>query len=150
LNNVGIFLAAGGQMKDAEKVLEDARAIQQKLVDGNPDAPGYRWHLAETYNNLGKVWWSRKTPQKAEEGFRQALALLKKLSADFPNVSHYQEELGVVHKNLGRVLEKTGHDAAEVEKSYREALALSRQLSTAFPNIPEYRHRLARVCLDLA
>jgi tetratricopeptide (TPR) repeat protein len=79
--------------------------------------------------------------REAEQQYRQALALLERLVADFPAVPGHRQELARSHSILARLLAELGRQR-EAERQYRQALALRERLVADSPAVPEYRARL--------
>ncbi len=85
-----------------------------------------------------------KKSGEGEVEYRAAIAIFKKLVADFPTVPDYRDRLGSSHRNLGNLLDNQGkRDEAETE--LRAALGLCQKLVADYPAIPKYRSGLASI-----
>ena len=102
-------------------------------------------------------------PDQAEKPVRAAIALTERLTADYPKVPDYWQELGGYLSNLGQILKQRGvlrsseEDAQEAEdlfgraeEAFRKAEAIRSELGRALPDRPDYRHRLALLRQNLA
>ncbi len=85
---------------------------------------------ASTFNNLGNLYQKTQRHAEAEESYREALALYRKLAA--ANPAAYEPDLAATLNNLG-ILYRNTQRHAEAEEAYREALALYRKLAAANP-----------------
>jgi tetratricopeptide (TPR) repeat protein len=77
-----------------------------------------------------------------QASYRAALGLYQQLTAEFPTVPNYRQELARTHSNLGTVLDRTGRPQ-QAEAAYRAALDVQKALAGDFPAMPSYRHLLA-------
>jgi tetratricopeptide (TPR) repeat protein len=88
--------------------------------------------VATTLNNLGTVLGDLQRLEAAEEAFREALEIRRRLAAARPEV--YAPDVATTLNNLGNVL--WGLQRLEAaEESYREALEIRRRLAGARPEV---------------
>jgi serine/threonine protein kinase/tetratricopeptide (TPR) repeat protein len=124
------------------KVLASYEAITQELGDTAEArfvrARGY-YVVARLRNLLG---------EPDEAGWRQAVALLEQLVAEFPDVPEYREKLARSQNRLGIDLTELGK-RAEAETALRRALVLWERLADDFPQVAPYRRGLAIIYNDL-
>jgi tetratricopeptide (TPR) repeat protein len=85
---------------------------------------------------------------QAEARFREAVRLLERLVADFPDVAEYRRKLATSHHNLAMALSEQGK-VAEAEAAFRQGIALGAKLAEDFPSESSYRGRLAMSYHDL-
>jgi hypothetical protein len=143
-------------------------ALRKKLVADFPDVPGYRRGLADAYNRLGLLMALMPsvkladgfnglsllrglTPRwkEAEQYHREALAIRKKLVADFPTVPDYQSELGASLNNLAMVRKERG-DLAEARQLLEQAVGHQRAARRTNRGNPTYRLFLRNHYLELS
>ena len=82
-------------------------------------------------------------PAEAEELFRAALDIRKKLAARYPSVPQYQNDLAVGQEKLAAFYARMGRPK-ETEAEYRAALEVRKKLVAKYPDVVEYRNDLAR------
>jgi tetratricopeptide (TPR) repeat protein len=80
---------------------------------------------------------------EAEQTFRQAVAVLRKLTTEFPDVPAYRQDLARGYLNLGELGLDTGR-YKEAKAPLRSAVTLLEKLVTEYPDRPAYRRELAR------
>jgi tetratricopeptide (TPR) repeat protein len=106
------------------------------------DAEG-RSIRAEGFARVGLMRAHLGELKEAEAAYADALALQKRLAADFPTRAEFRQDLANSHNNLGNLLADTGR-LKEAEVAFADALALRKQLAADFPTRPEFREDLAR------
>src|SRR5205823_2458495 len=94
LHNLAMQLRDRGRLEPARQLLEQAVRYQQLALKTSPENHGYLlflrnhyWVLAETRKRLNEF-------ARAEEDYRQCIAVLEKLIALRPNEPDYQSDLG--------------------------------------------------------
>jgi tetratricopeptide (TPR) repeat protein len=97
---------------------------------------------AEGHHRVGRLWLKLGRQEEARREYEQAVAIRKKIAAEFPGVIEYRQELAWCHNDLGKLLVDLGKQL-EGEEQYRKALAIKDRLATEFPAVPEYRLDLA-------
>jgi serine/threonine protein kinase/tetratricopeptide (TPR) repeat protein len=98
-----------------------------------------------------KVAWLRSLlgePREAAAGFREAEALLGRLTDEFPDVAEYRHKLGRTEGDLAVELAKQGRDA-EAEAAFRTGIDVRTKLVGQFPGELRYRQELASNYGDL-
>jgi serine/threonine protein kinase len=139
-----------GDVGEREAAIRDytsARNIYTTLAAEFPAVPEYRFQLASSHDGLGHLFSGLRLSDfgkraEAETAFRQALAILEKLAADFPAVPVYRSNVAVSHCNLGDLLRDLGK-RDEAEAAYRQALAIQEKVVADFPAERRYRLSLA-------
>jgi serine/threonine protein kinase len=151
LNQLGMLRMDTGRPVEAEADYRAALALLKPLASGAADAPDrrlYRQALAMISGNLGILLARAHRAREAEAAYGDAIALYKKLVADFPALPEYGLGLASGHLNLGFLLLDTGRPA-KAETSFRAAVALLKKLAADPSAVPHYRHSLAKAYLNL-
>jgi serine/threonine protein kinase len=81
-------------------------------------------------------------PAEAAADYRQALGLLERLAADFPDVPVYREKLVKTFFGLSKALTQMGK-VSEAETAVHQTILLRRRLVDDFRNDPRHRRDLA-------
>src|SRR5262249_31265624 len=118
------------------KVLASYEAITQELGE----TAEARFLRARGYHRVARLRHLLGEPDEA--GWRQAVALLEQLAADFPDVPEYRDKLAQSQNHLGNELADLGKHAA-AEKALRRAQDLLGMLAGDFPKVAAYRRELA-------
>jgi tetratricopeptide (TPR) repeat protein len=95
-----------------------------------------RFRVGEMRHRLGEL-------KEAEAAYADALAIQKRLAADFPTRLDFRQNLASCHHSLGNLLRTTGRPK-EAGAAYADALAIQKRLAADFPNRPHFRQELAR------
>ena len=91
-----------------------------------------RWQVARVSGNLGSLLLQkRQTADEAGTHLHRAEALLRKLTAEFPTVAQYAQELASVEYNLG-MLAMTTKKLDQAATSFKESTRLLEALKTSF------------------
>ena len=144
LATFGDALAAGGDLEGAMAQYHEALAIRLKNVAENPDNTRYRRELALLYSWMGHftgnpMRLSLGDLPKAEEYYRQKLAIAEQLfAADSKNVQA-RMDLSFSHEHLGDVIGV--RNPKEAAGRYRQAQDVLRPLLEQSPNELRYRRR---------
>jgi serine/threonine protein kinase/Tfp pilus assembly protein PilF len=137
------------QMARGDTLTEENKAFLRKIIQ---DFEGFaaitaedadsRAIRAEGYFRVGTMRARLGEMAGAETAYRDALALQRHLTADFPNRPEFRQNLAKTQNNLGILLCDTGR-LAEGETAFRDALALQKQLTTDFPDRAIFRYDMA-------
>jgi tetratricopeptide (TPR) repeat protein len=144
LATFGDALAAGGDLDGAMAQYHQALAIRLKNVKENPDNTRYRRELALLYSWMGHFTGnpmriSLGDLTKAEEYYRQNLAITEELAAaDSKNVQA-RMDLSFSHEHLGDVI--VARDPKQAAAHYRQAQEVLRPLLDASPKELRYVRR---------
>src|SRR5262245_9565065 len=111
--------------------------------------PAMRSRIARASFRAGEISRALKDVSRAEEAYIHAIALQERLSAGYPGVPAYREELAESRNWLGELHRTEGRNLGEAERSYREALALQTELANSFSGEPRYRRLQARSLFNL-
>src|SRR5262249_8554143 len=96
-------------------------------------------------NSLGEVWGAESP---AEDGFKNAVEILTKVTAAQPAVGPYRAELARAHRGLGRLLKDKG-ERGPAETNFRKALEVQTALAAEFPAVANYRYDLAQIHFEI-
>jgi serine/threonine-protein kinase len=115
---------------------EDALRFFQHIIRqrDNPD-PAVRFDVALAYRETAVLQGELGRQEEAVANFRQALALLAQLAAEYPAEVPYRYNLAGVHANLGNL----PGDPRECEEHLRQALQLLEELVRASPGPGAWR-----------
>lgn len=140
-HNLGSVLYRLRKPKEAEEEYRQAVTLFKNLADRFPSIPKYRENLARSHNGLGvilKLDKKKEQQKQAEVQFREALAIWKKLSEEFPNAPDYRSALAGSHFNLRNLLNDLG-ERSEAEEHLHQALAICDKLIDDFRDLTEFR-----------
>ncbi|MGA3082031.1 MAG: tetratricopeptide repeat protein [Terracidiphilus sp.] len=128
LNNLGLLYSDTKDMKQAEKVYDEALAIRRKLAQAKPGA--YRPDFAATLINLANLYSDTQRMKQAEEAFAEALAVYRKLAQANPGA--YRPDVAATLDNLANLYCVTQR-MNQAEEAYTETLGIRRNLAQANP-----------------
>jgi tetratricopeptide (TPR) repeat protein/tRNA A-37 threonylcarbamoyl transferase component Bud32 len=123
------------------ELLELALRFSQDLARQESDDPELRHDVGLAHRRLGKIYQEFGENGKAEQSFRAAVAVQEELTAAFPTVRAYRQELARSHNNLAVLLHQPPR-AQESEAAFRQAISLQEQLVKDFPEEPEFQQDL--------
>jgi serine/threonine protein kinase len=137
------------QMASGMQLLGENKEFLQKIVEHyegfaaiTADDAESRFIRIEGHQRVGGLRFRLGELPEAERALREALALGRHLSADFPARDDFRRQLGAVQYSLAKLLRDSGRQE-EAERLYTEALRAQKQLADSHPTNPEYRHELA-------
>jgi serine/threonine protein kinase len=138
----------GDQVQPLRKrLLSDALAYYEKLLDENLDEGQARHDLASAILRVGRIHHASGSRQDAIEAFQQALAAFQELSAQHPHEAQYQRDLALCHRSLAELKTQSG-DLTGAADDCRESLAIWQRLMQEDPAALD-RRELAQAWLDL-
>jgi eukaryotic-like serine/threonine-protein kinase len=139
------------QMARATHLTEENKELLRKIVkhfEGfaalTADDAESRAIRAEGYARVGLMRYRLGELKEAETAYADALAIQKRLAADFPARPEFRHELASTHNKLGVLLRNMGRPQ-EAETAYADALAIQKRLAADFPARPEFRQALAGI-----
>jgi tetratricopeptide (TPR) repeat protein len=156
--------AAEARRKQAEAEVLKALQEVERLFKQRPEGPRFPVPIPEKepaplqgakadgkdrYEQARKLLARGETHQKdgqvteAQQTWRQAVELLRKLATEFPADPAYRQDLARGYLNLGELGMDTGR-YKEAKSPLRTAVALLEKLVTEYPDRPAYRRDLAR------
>jgi serine/threonine protein kinase/Flp pilus assembly protein TadD len=131
------------------RLLEDAVEFYQGFLQQKSRDPQMRWEMARAYTRVGVIHNILGNRPDSETAMRQAVALLEKLSAEFPAVREYREDLAYSRSELaGRLMDANKHE--ERLEVCRLVLSDYKTLVADFPTVPRYHELLASAHTGLA
>lgn len=116
-------------MQEAERSYQAALNIKQRLVAAHPKVIEYQEQLANTHQNLGKMYYVTGRMKDAERSFQAALDLRQKLAATHPDIVRFLTNLVRAYNALGGVYHETGR-LSDAERSLQAAPPIRRSPST--------------------
>jgi tetratricopeptide (TPR) repeat protein len=123
-NNLGLVLQAKQRLPEAQKLLEHAVEIHERLVKNEPEKRLYKLELARFSNNLAILFLAENRPDLAAPYNYRALDLIEELAS--PSSSLDLARVGV-HLLRGRILESQNpRDAQEEHERSLEILEHTR------------------------
>ena len=114
-------LAGQNQISEVTTALELSIAARRKLAANFPKSREHRYELAEALFRLAN-WARSRHPKAAESACREALALMRRLSAEFPDMFIYSRQTTHFCVDLASLLLEAGR-LDEAETLAREAVA---------------------------
>jgi tetratricopeptide (TPR) repeat protein len=122
----------------------------QSLVERRPEVPQFQFSLADRHLDLASFFAEHgQRLEESHESLENAIVVLEKLTADFPDASRYREVYAEAHLRLGDnryYLEKRD----EAKPAYEKAIQLWQQLAKENPDPgTEYQERLGTTHLML-
>ncbi len=131
-----------GETTAARTAYEQARDIEQKLVEQFPTVPKYQFDLAYVHLNLGNLLNGLGETTAARTAHEQSRDIVQKLVEQFPAVPEYQYNLAASHQNLGNLLRDLGETTA-ARTTMEQARDIKQKLVQQFPTVPIYQMNLA-------
>ena len=103
-----------------------------------------RFRQARAYDRMGGLNRVLGRSRDAEDAYRRAVEVGKRLVADFPTRPEYRLQLGMSHTELGTLLQDVDR-LPESETAKNDSLAVVKQLAADFPDRPDFRQVLAGI-----
>ena len=132
------------------RLLEDAAAFYERLGPEDQESedpePNGR---ALVYLRLGEMYQLTGRSDRAEEAYREALALFETLAEAHPRVAEYRGSVSTALTDLGLLYQATGR-AAEAAAAFAKALDCRRQAVAGLPHTPRQELGLVLGCRYLA
>jgi tetratricopeptide (TPR) repeat protein/tRNA A-37 threonylcarbamoyl transferase component Bud32 len=141
LINLANLQSRTAHQSEADKGYRRALGLIQKTAS-LPTTPEDWPLLALAYDNFGILLIARSRPKEAEDAFRQAILLAKKLVATAPYRRDYQATLASSCANLA-ILRNNAGQTKEAEEWIQQAIAILEKLVPEFPAFADYKKRLA-------
>ncbi len=144
----------------AEAEYQEAVKLGKELVEKQPRKTTYAWRLAAFYNNLGMAQQEAGALRidkysEAQKSYEEALRRRQQLTADYPDVPLYQQELSNTLSNLASVHKALQHLLA-AEKFFERAVQTQENVVDylrqhgGVRNLPAYENELARTLDNFA
>jgi tetratricopeptide (TPR) repeat protein len=117
--NLATVLARMGMRdEEAKRVYREAVEGQIWLVEQDPDNPQHQLNLARTYINQGILLDATGEPLRAENKFRDALAILKRL----PSAASQRRLLARCYNNLANLL--SGNESVQQHQIWAQVVGI--------------------------
>jgi tetratricopeptide (TPR) repeat protein len=139
---LGPILRDAGDPTGALATLDAAVGRARALVDRVRDNNDCRHFLARSLTEHGRTL--ARDPARRPEAVRdldEAIALLTRLKAEFPQTPAYRRALALAHNTLGEIRAGAG-DLGPAAEQFGLARQLMEGLATEFPDVPGYQGRL--------
>jgi serine/threonine protein kinase/tetratricopeptide (TPR) repeat protein len=146
---LGNALALNNKLEDAGRASEQMHVVLQALPPEAETDPDVRHARAAFTGNQGFRLLLANHFHEAEPPCRQALELLERLAAQFPDQAKYRSDLASAYNTLAVILKKTGR-LPDAQQAYQQALTLQTRLVAGDPADGELRARLGTTHRNLA
>ncbi len=120
---LGRVLAARGQTERAEEAYRRAAALYENIMSEFPEARGYQAGLARALTGLATILQQSRRPEDAVRAANNAVELLARLAARWPDDRPVREQFAGSQHVLARSLIAASRDG-EAIAAYREAIRL--------------------------
>jgi eukaryotic-like serine/threonine-protein kinase len=147
-NNLGLLLAARGDMSTARTHYQAAIRIQQRLVDEHKTDPAFAGQLAESEGNLGMLLDQIGDSPQAEKSLRSAVEVRRRAADSTVDQPQPARDLAIACNNLSYVLRN--RDVAGAEKTAQEAIGILERLVHENPTRIQFQDDLALCYNNLA
>jgi serine/threonine protein kinase len=138
--------------EERRKLLEDALALYQGLLEENSAEPEVRLETGRATKRMGDINSLLGRHLEAEHSYLRSISLLGDLATEYPAIADYQHALAKSYLHLGKlyVLYLGGPKRrGEAEAVLLKALAINQQLGRDYPAVAEYQIDQASVQLNL-
>jgi tetratricopeptide (TPR) repeat protein len=123
-------------------LLEKALRFHQGFLQAQSENVEVRWETGQAYVRVADIQEQLGRPEKAEQAYNEAVAILSKLAEERPSRPEFRRELAAAHANRGLALQAAGR-SAEAAKAFRDADEFLRALIAEHPKERQYRWDLA-------
>ena len=142
IDDLGLLLQERGDSELAQVAIREALELRQLGIRHARGEDWRRFFLARSHRHVGQVEYSRRNYQAAATEFEDALLVLKKLAADFPNRVNYQSRLGIAHTDIGRV-RRDMKQFEVAQQNHHSAVAIHERLVKNDPSLETLKDDLA-------
>src|SRR5262249_4314909 len=149
LHFAGKLQTERNHLDQAVRFLRQARALQEDVVQANPDNLHYCTDLAATLHQLGKALARTGRLAPARTVLRPAIDHPALASARAPRVSSYRADLGTYHQALAEVLAREDRPDGWL-RALNRSRALREELAEADPRSVRGQSELAVLYFSLA
>jgi serine/threonine protein kinase/tetratricopeptide (TPR) repeat protein len=129
--------------KFRKDLLQNAKEFYERFIREQFDAPAVRYELGLANLRLAEIHRELGDYASAEDASAKAIALLRELASEQPEIADYSRDLAASYSTLGLVC----FDRARWEKAgaaYEQALAIQEKQHAANEGAPEHRYALAK------
>jgi tetratricopeptide (TPR) repeat protein len=138
-------LAHVPQMEPVRRaLLEKALQFYQDFLQQKGSDARLRFETGRAYQRVSDIYWRLGQKPEAVEACRQAIDILEKLEAEFPEGVDYRDQLGQCYRHLAfRIPWREEGGKEEAEAAFRQAITRHEQLVAHFPGEAAHRETLA-------
>jgi non-specific serine/threonine protein kinase/serine/threonine-protein kinase len=150
-NVAGVYRQEGDQ-ETAARMYRESRDIGTALMrefPGRRDPPAYSCNIHRGLLGLAEMAWSAGSLVEAEKQYREALAVMRQVVADYPTEPDYRVCVVTTANMLARVRIRLGR-SDEAEADFRSALAEAEKLVQDYPRVVPYHSSRTTTLLYLA
>jgi tetratricopeptide (TPR) repeat protein/tRNA A-37 threonylcarbamoyl transferase component Bud32 len=142
-HNLAKARSSSSQPASAEAPCRRAIALHTELARDFPGVLIYRHYLANHWSLLADMLLDKTDRSKeALPASQEAIQLLDKLTAEYPTVPAYRNDLAISLSTSGIILDTLGH-RDDAERAFRRSVEVGKGLVKDFPDVPEYENGLA-------
>jgi serine/threonine protein kinase len=127
---------------------EQAKDMQQRLLDEAPNDAAHLNAMGDTLNAIGRSWHKSENLTKARKAYAAALEIRKKLAEQVPDDAEFQRKLANTHMNIGKA--QLNADPEEARRQLNLAQAIRRSVLEKNPHNVKTRRDLGKGCFNLA
>jgi eukaryotic-like serine/threonine-protein kinase len=137
------WLAKEPRMEKIQReFLEKSLQYYQEFAEEQSSDPMVQLETAKAYRRMGSMHVTLGQDSNAMESFKKGIAIAEKLSADFPTLRDYREELADTYYQLG-YLQMYSRLNGEPQSTFEKALGIFEVLTREFGLDNTLRRRLA-------
>jgi serine/threonine-protein kinase len=136
-----------GRPAQAGESLNAAQAVQQRLLDGNPQSTECRRRLADTWLELGHLEADKGPTDRAEAAYRKALGVIEELASQ--RTAADEDLVGDAYAQLAALYAARGQ-YEQARAAVLRAVDVKKKLAQEHPATVHYRSGLARSYCTLA
>jgi serine/threonine protein kinase len=128
-----------GRHQEAEQAFTQSLALLGALTAQYPSVPDYKNALAQSYENLGLLYFlDTKRLVEAEAAYNNGLDIARQLTSDQPGVPEYLLQVQILQHRLAHVYLYSGR-RAKAEAGFLQVLEIAKELSHNNANILDYQ-----------
>lgn len=147
--NLARVLELQGQLEQSLDVYREIAAINDSLLETEPENVEYQLEVGYAHNNIGKVVQSLGRLEEAERHFKADLEIKQAISHLDPGHNQRRSYLATSHQYLGRNAMARG-DYNEARVAFTNAIEIVYLLHLLDPGSTEWQSRLATYNRELA
>jgi eukaryotic-like serine/threonine-protein kinase len=151
-SEIAIIMARRQQSRESLALLENAEAIEKKLIERYPDKHAYQKSLAEITNVLGYAYYRRGNDDLAIKSFREVQRICRTLLEQVtvgPKPLWISNLLALSHHNIGSIHE-TKREFTDAIESFEKSIDYRSALVDSHPSVIEYKVNLGMTCRQIA
>jgi serine/threonine protein kinase/Tfp pilus assembly protein PilF len=122
-------------------LVRDLMSYYDELLNRPSSRPSELYDTARAYRMTGDLHMLLNERNKAEADLRSAIAILEKLSAQFPDDLDSRQVLATSNSSLGKLLQGHG-EFDEAEKHFRRGISIWSRLAVTKPTAAVYRQSI--------